>query len=163
MYIIALYQRYYTINYYNMPYYCSCKDKDGNTLTSTVLGQKKVGSNCLELQQVQFRIYEAAPRMNVLNWAQTFTITPDKPIILCQDGAENTVTVPWTGITETLMEVTTVKPYGDVATTIQKDGTVRFDRFDVSKRCGDDNNLCPLNFQTIVQPVTAIEPFKTTT
>ena len=145
-----------------MPYYCSCKDNDGNTLTSTVLGQKKSGSNCLELQQVQFRIYEAAPRMNILHWAQTFTVTPEKPVILCRDGVEHTVTVPWSGITETLMEVTTVKPYGEVTTTIHKDGTVSFDRFAVSKRCRDDD-LCPLNFQTIVQPITAIEPFKTTT
>ena len=38
-----------------MPYYCSCKDKDGNTLTSTVLGQKKVGNNIAVTLVDEFR------------------------------------------------------------------------------------------------------------
>jgi len=145
-----------------MPYYCSCKDRDGNTLTATVLGRQAsgAGSGCLELQQVQFRIYEAAPHMAVLNWAQTFTLTPEKPVVLCKDGMEHTVKVPWSSITETLMEVTTVKPYGEVATTIHPDGTISFDRFNVAGRC---DNLCPLTFSTLSQPVTAIQPFKPTT
>ena len=145
-----------------MPYYCSCTDKDGNTLTSTVLGSRapSEGKNCLELEQVQFRIYQAAPRMEVLDWAQTFTITPEKPVLLCNDGKEHTVKMPWTSITETLMEVTTVQPYGEVATTMHPDGAISFDRFDVTGRCG---GLCPLNFATLSQPATSIQPFKATT
>jgi len=143
-----------------MPYYCSCQDQEGNTLTSTVLSRREPGTNCLELQQVQFRIYDAAPRMDVMDWAQTFTLTPEKPVRLCRDGAEHTVKVPWSAITETLMEVTTVKPYGDVETKMHKDGTISFDRVDVAGRCGGE---CPLTFSTVSQRATAIQPFKTTT
>lgn len=144
-----------------MPYFCSCTDKDGNTLTTTVLSRPKAGTdNCLELQQVQFRIYDAAPHMSVLDWAQTFTLTPDVPVTLCVDGAEHTHTGPWTGITETLMEVTTVKPYGDVSTTIHKDGGIGFDRIDVEGRC---DGMCPLTFNTVSHWATAVQPSKATT
>lgn len=143
-----------------MPYYCSCKDKDGNTLTSTVLARKVPDTDCLDLQQIQFRIYEAAPRMKVLNWSQTFTLTPDEPVRLCVSDSPHTVKKHWTSITETLMEVSTVKPYGDVATTIDKNGTISFDRIEVAGRC---DGQCPLTFRTLTAPVTAIQPFKTTT
>jgi hypothetical protein len=143
-----------------MPYYCSCKDKEGNTLSSTVLAKGVPGTDCLDLQQVQFRIYEAAPRMTVLNWTQTFTLTPEQPVRLCRAGAPHTAKGPWSSITETLMEVTTVKPYGDVSTTLHKDGTISFDRVDVAGRC---DGQCPLTFTSVTQPVTAIQPFKTTT
>lgn len=144
-----------------MPYYCSCLDKNKNTLTSTVLGrQKQDNDSCLELQQVQFRIYEAAPRSKVLNWAQTFTLTPEKPVVLCRDGKEHSVQVPWQSITESLMEVTKVRPYGSVTTTISPEGSISFDKFNVTDRC---NNLCPLTFNSILNPATAIQPFRTTT
>lgn len=144
----------------DMPYYCSCQDKDGNTITSTVLGERTGQKGCFELQQVQFRIYEAAPKSSILNWKQTFTLTPEKRLVLCKTGVQQTVKVPWSAITETLMEVTTVKPYGEVATTMHADGSVSFDNFSVANRC---HNLCPLNLTTITQHGTAVQPFRTTT
>jgi hypothetical protein len=143
-----------------MPYYCSCQDDFKNTITSTILSKPEHGSKkCTEILQVQFRIYKRMESSTVMNWAETFTLTPQEKLLICKEG--NDVTVPWTSITESLMEVTTVnEDYGDVKTTIAMDGTISFDKFDVAGRC---NGQCPLNFDSISSKTVAIHPFQSTT
>ena len=142
-----------------MPYYCSCeRGRFGNTVSSTVLTEPQRGTECLKLQQVQFRDYDPAAG-GVINWSQTFTLTPTEDVILCS-GTASSVSVPWTSISESLMKVTKVEDYGEVTTSIDKEGRISFSRFDVEGRC---NGQCPLNFQTATRAIKEIHPFQTTT
>jgi hypothetical protein len=143
-----------------MPYYCSCRDLSGNTVTSTVISNPHKGRrDCIEIQQVQFRLYNpSGGASSVINWDQTFTLTPEKALVICKGG--NDVKAPWTSITETLMKVTQVKDYGEVVTSIDSDGNISFDKFDVVGRC---QGQCPLNFSSVSNANAVIHPFTSTT